>query len=105
MEQNISDIIQALTVLISTGAILLLTYSINKYGSTKVNKVLEIVRIAVGAIEQLGKVNGWDGKKKKIEALDYITKTLNNKGIKIKRTDLDMMIESIVSEFNRKMPK
>lgn len=105
MEQNISDIIQALAVLISTGAILLLTYSINKYGSTKVNKVLEIVRIAVGAIEQLGKVNGWDGKKKKIEALDYITKTLNNKGIKIKRTDLDMMIESIVSEFNRKMPK
>lgn len=105
MEQNISDIIQALAVLISTGAILLLTYSINKYGSTKVNKVLEIVRIAVGAIEQLGKVNGWDGKKKKIEALDYITKTLNSKGIKVRRTDLDMMIESIVSEFNRKMPK
>ena len=105
MEQNISDIIQALAVLISTGAILLLTYSINKYGSTKVNKVLEIVRIAVGAVEQLGKVNGWDGKEKKMEALNYITKTLNSKGIKVRRTDLEMMIESIVSEFNRKMPK
>lgn len=105
MEQNISDIIQALAVLISTGAILLLTYSINKYGSNKVNKVLEIVRIAVGAVEQLGKVNGWDGKEKKMEALNYITKTLNAKGIKVRKTDLEMMIESIVSEFNRKMPK
>lgn len=105
MEQNISDIIQALAVLISTGAILLLTYSINKYGSTKVNKVLEIVRIAVGAVEQLGKVNGWDGKEKKMEALNYITKILNAKGIKVRKTDLEMMIESIVSEFNRKMPK
>ena len=105
MEQNISDIIRALAVLISTGAILLLTYSINKYGSNKVNKVLEIVRIAVGAVEQLGKVNGWDGKEKKMEALNYITKTLNAKGIKVRKTDLEMMIESIVSEFNRKMPK
>lgn len=64
----------------------------------------ELFRIAVNAVEQLGRVNGWDGKQKKIEALDYITKSLNAKGIKVKRTDLDMMIEAVVSEFNKKRP-
>lgn len=50
-------------------------------------------------------VNGWDGKQKKSEALDYITKSLNAKGIKIKKSDLDMMIESVVSEFNKNRPQ
>lgn len=49
-------------------------------------------------------VNGWDGKAKKAEALNYITKSLNAKGIKIKKSDLDMMIESVVAEFNKNKP-
>lgn len=104
MEYNISEIIQVIAVFVSTVAVVIMTYCINKYGVNKVNKVMQTVRIAVNAIEQLGKVNGWDGKQKKIEALDYITKSLNAKGIKVKRTDLDMMIEAVVSEFNKKKP-
>lgn len=104
MESNVTEILQAIALLISTGAIVILTYFAKKYGVSKVNKVLEIVKIGVNAIEQLGKVNGWDGKEKKAEALSYITKSLNAKGIKVKKTDLDMMIESVVAEFNKNRP-
>lgn len=105
MENNMNEILQAVALLISTGAVLVLTYFVKKYGVNKVNKVLEIVRIGVKAVEQLGMVNGWDGKAKKAEALDYITKSLNAKGIKVKKSDLDMMIESVVSEFNKNRPQ
>lgn len=105
MENNITEILQAVALLVSTGAIALLTYFVRKYGVNKVNRVLETVRIGVKAVEQLGMVNGWDGKQKKSEALDYITKSLNAKGIKIKKSDLDMMIESVVSEFNKNRPQ
>lgn len=94
-----------MALLISTGAIVVLTYFVRKYGVNKVNRVLETVRIGVKAVEQLSMVNGWDGKAKKAEALNYITKSLNAKGIKIKKTDLDMMIESVVSEFNKNKPQ
>lgn len=104
MENNINEILQAVALLISTGAVVVLTYFVKKYGVNKVNRVLETVRIGVKAVEQLGMVNGWDGKAKKAEALNYITKSLNAKGIKIKKTDLDMMIESVVSEFNKNKP-
>ena len=105
MENNINEILQAVALLISTGAVVVLTYFVKKYGVNKVNRVLETVRIGVKAVEQLGMVNGWDGKAKKAEALNYITKSLNAKGIKIKKTDLDMMIESVVSEFNKNRPQ
>lgn len=105
MENNVTEILQAVALLVSTGAIAILTYCMRKYGTNKVNKVLEIVRIAVNAMEQLGAVNGWDGKTKKAEALDYITKSLNAKGIKVKKSDLDMMIESVVAEFNKNRPR
>lgn len=105
MENNINEILQAVALLISTGAVVVLTYFVKKYGVNKVNRVLETVRIGVKAVEQLGMVNGWDGKAKKAEALDYITKSLNAKGIKIKKSDLDMMIESVVSEFNKNKPQ
>ncbi|MBU5669674.1 phage holin family protein [Peptoniphilus sp. MSJ-1] len=101
MEFNYTDIAQAVAVIISAGAVAILSYCMSKYGKNNVNKVLDYVRIAVKAVEQLGYVNGWDGKQKKSEALDYVTKTLNGKGIKCERKDLDMMIESIVAEFNR----
>lgn len=104
MENNINEILQAVALLISTGAVVVLTYFVKKYGVNKVNRVLETVRIGVKAVEQLGMVNGWDGKAKKAEALNYITKSLNAKGIKIKKSDLDMMIESVVSEFNKNKP-
>lgn len=104
MENNINEILQAVALLISTGAVVVLTYFVKKYGVNKVNRVLETVRIGVKAVEQLGLVNGWDGKQKKAEALDYVTKTLNAKGIKVKKADLDMMIESVVSEFNKNKP-
>lgn len=105
MENNINEILQAVALLISTGAVVVLTYFVRKYGVNKVNRVLETVRIGVKAVEQLGMVNGWDGKAKKAEALNYITKSLNAKGIKIKKSDLDMMIESVVSEFNKNRPQ
>lgn len=105
MENNINEILQAVALLISTGAVVVLTYFVKKYGINKVNRVLETVRIGVKAVEQLGMVNGWDGKAKKAEALNYITKSLNAKGIKIKKSDLDMMIESVVSEFNKNKPQ
>lgn len=105
MENNINEILQAVALLISTGAVVVLTYFVKKYGVNKVNRVLETVRIGVKAVEQLGMVNGWDGKAKKAEALDYITKSLSVKGIKIKKSDLDMMIESVVSEFNKNRPQ
>lgn len=105
MENNINEILQAVALLISTGAVVVLTYFVKKYGVNKVNRVLETVRIGVKAVEQLGMVNGWDGKAKKAEALNYITKSLNAKGIKIKKSDLDMMIESVVSEFNKNRPQ
>lgn len=105
MENNINEILQAVALLISTGAIVVLTYFVRKYGVNKVNRVLETVRIGVKAVEQLGMINGWDGKAKKAEALNYITKSLNAKGIKIKKSDLDMMIESVVSEFNKNKPQ
>lgn len=93
-----------MALIISTGAIALLTYFVRKYGDNRVNKILKVVRIAVNAMEQLGKINSWDGKQKKAEALDYITKTLNAKGIKVKKADLDMRIESVVSEVNKNRP-
>lgn len=105
MENNMNEILQAVALLISTVAIVVLTYFVRKYGVNKVNRVLKTVRIGVKAVEQLGMVNGWDGKQKKSEALDYITKSLNAKGIKIKKSDLDMMIESVVSEFNKNRPQ
>ena len=105
MENNINEILQAVALLISTGAIVVLTYFVKKYGVNKVNRALETVRIGVKAVEQLGMVNGWDGKAKKAEALNYITKSLNAKGIKIKKSDLDMMIESVVAEFNKNRPQ
>lgn len=94
-----------MALLIYTGAVVVLTYFVKKYGVNKVNRVLETVKIVVKAVEQLGMVNGWDGKAKKAEALSYITKSLNSKGIKIKKSDLDMMIESVVSEFNKSRPQ
>lgn len=68
MENNITKILEAVAPIISTGAIALLTYFVRKYGANRVNKILEVVRIAVNAMEQLGRVNGWDGKQKKAEA-------------------------------------
>lgn len=105
MGNNVNEILEAVALLISTGAIVILTYFIKKYGVDKVNRVLETVRIGVKAVEQLGMVNGWNGKQKKSEALDYITKSLNAKGMNVKKADLDMMIESVVSEFNKNRPQ
>ena len=68
IEINITEILKAMALIISTGAIALLTYFVRKYGANRVNKILEVVRIAVNAIEQLGRVNGWDGKQKKAKA-------------------------------------
>lgn len=68
IENNITEILKAMALIISTGAIALLTYFVRKYGANRVNKILEVVRIAVNAIEQLGRVNGWDGKQKKAKA-------------------------------------
>ena len=68
IENNITEILKAMALIISTGAIALLTYSVRKYGANRGNKILEVVRIAVNAIEQLGRVNGWDGKQKKAKA-------------------------------------
>lgn len=105
MENNITEIMQAIALLFSTGVIVVLTYFIKKYGVNKVDKVLKFVTIAVKAVEQMGRINGWDGKQKKAEALDCITKTLNKKGIKVNKADLDMMIDSVVYEFNKNRPK
>ncbi|MDU6031290.1 MAG: hypothetical protein ACLUJH_03995 [Peptoniphilus sp.] len=68
IENNITEILKAMALIISTGAIALLTYFVRKYGANRGNKILEVVRIAVNAIEQLGRVNGWDGKQKKAKA-------------------------------------
>ena len=68
IENNITEILKAMALIISTGAIALLTYFVRKYGANRVNKILEVVRIAVNAIEQLGRVNGCDGKQKKAKA-------------------------------------
>lgn len=105
MENNITEIMQVIALLISTGAIVVVTYFIKKYGVNKVDKVLKFVTIAVKAVEQMDRINGWDVKQKKSEALDYITKTLNKKSIKVNKTDLDMMIDPVVYEFNKNRPK
>ncbi|MBU5669481.1 phage holin family protein [Peptoniphilus sp. MSJ-1] len=101
MELNYFEIIQAITVIIGAIAVYIFASLNQKYGKQNVDHVLQYVRIGVKAVEQLGAVNGWNGEEKKQQALDYIVKTLNSKGIKISKKDLNMMIESVVAEFNK----
>ena len=53
------------------------------------------------AVEQLGKVYGWDSKRKKDEAMNYAIESLREKGIEVSKKDLDMAIEAVVSQLNK----
>lgn len=67
-----------------------------KYGQQKINNVLEIVKIAVNAAEQIYNKGGQGNLKK-----EYVIQYLKDHGIKIKDDELDTMIEASVLELNK----
>ena len=59
----------------------------------------KVAETCVKAVEQLYK--DLDGEKKKQKAIDNITKMLAEKGIKITKLEIEMLLEAAVAEFNR----
>lgn len=72
-----------------------------RIATDKVKK--SVVKTCVLAIEQL--YQDLDGEKKKAKAIANITKMLNEKGIKITQLEIEMLLESVVAEFNAKRKK
>lgn len=57
----------------------------------------ETCNVVVNAVEQIAKVNGWTGEKKKSEAISYVVKMLNKKGLNIDTEEINLMIEAAVN--------
>ncbi len=101
MEIDFAEVLKAITTLIMAGIAISFALSYKKFGEDNVSKVMQIAKIAVMAVEQLGKVYGWDSKRKKDEAMDYAIESLREKGIEVSKKDLDMAIEAVVSQLNK----
>lgn len=71
----------------------------DKYIDTKEKK--EIVKLTVQYVEQVFKE--LHGKEKLEKAKEKAVEWLNEKGIKISETELEILIESSVNEFNKTM--
>lgn len=69
-----------------------------KYVDTKTKK--EIVNATVAYVEQVYKT--LKGEEKLIKAKEKALEWLNDKGIKISNTELEILIESAVNSFNQK---
>lgn len=68
-----------------------------KYIDTKVKQ--DVVRTCVSAVEQI--YIDIHGEEKKAVAIDYVQEVLAIKGIKVGDTELDILVESAVQEFNK----
>lgn len=80
------------------------------YFGTQMKRILEkyvtdrtkrsIVEGCVKAVEQL--YNGMQGEEKKQKAIESISAMLSEKNISISPPEMEMLIESVVAEFNTK---
>ena len=92
-----------LKIVISVVAALIAYYLIpvlkKAVADAKYEELVKVVSIAVEAAEQTYKQSGM-GKVKKEDVLNFVTKWLNDKNIKISPEQLDKLIESAVFRIN-----
>lgn len=91
---DIFYVILSLVSIVITGIVIPLLKQ--KYGQQKINNVLDVVKIAVNAAEQIYSKRGQGSLKK-----EYVIQYLKEHGIKIKDDELDAMIEACVLELNK----
>lgn len=100
MNTNITMILEAA---ISLAVALITTFVIpwlkQKVEAEKLSKILTYVHMAVGAAEQLAKVNGWDGDRKK----NYVENYIRGLGFMVDVETLDAMIENAVIELHAEL--
>lgn len=83
-------------VIVGLVARYLIPYLKTKVTTTQQTEILEIVNIAVKAAEQT--LNG--GKVKKADVVSFVSKYLDERGIKISEEQLDKLIEAAVFAMN-----
>lgn len=104
MENLWMEILKIIISLVITVSVILVTrYLIPKIkeeiGTEKFNKVVEYVRLAVAAAEQIFSGTGL-GEKKKEFVLNFINKILKKLNYSLTEEELDVLIESIVKSMN-----
>ena len=77
---------------------------------TKINeindkRVVELVRQAVEAFEEIYKTLPKSGEVKKSEVLEFVNEMLKEYGVSINQNFLDKMIEALVYEMNERQKK
>lgn len=98
-------LVKILSIIVSIASIWI-TYYLVPYLKSKIQlqqneQVREFVSMAVKAAEQQIKGSG-AGKQKKQEVIEFVTKWLNDKNIKITEEQLSQIIESAVYSMNNK---
>lgn len=78
-------------------AVYLIPYIRNKTQDAKYANLVEMVNVAVMAAEQT--LGAKQGKAKKAEVMEFVTMWLNDHGIKITATQLDMLVEAAVLQL------
>ena len=97
MDQGLVQIVLAIIGLLGTLITAIAVPLIKaKYDAEKRAKIYDYIKIAVGAADQILKVEDPTGEKRKQFVVDYLTE----KGLKITMEDLNMMIEAAVQQLN-----
>lgn len=86
-----------LAVLLITGFII--PYLKANIEAEKLNKILDMVDIAVGAAEQIAAVYGHDGEWKK----NFVTQYIRDLGLDVDADTLNLMIENAVIQLHNEL--
>lgn len=96
MEKIILEVVQYLLNFLMAGIAVLIARALKKFINTDTKK--KVVQTVVGAVEQVyTDIHGAD---KLAEAMRIASELLTEKGIKVSQSELEVLIESAVSEFN-----
>jgi len=105
MDQNlIYTIVQSALILLIGGVVGLIVKKLNeKFTPEEIARYKEVFMVFVMAVEQIGKVLGWDGKQKFEEAKKRAIAWLASKGKILSEEQIQSLIEACVAELNLKL--
>lgn len=98
MENYIFEILMTMATAVASFIGITIKNAYIKYVDTKTKK--EIVKSTVEYVEQVSSSTGMSSENKFNKAKDKALEWLNEKGIKISDTELEVLIESAVNNFN-----
>ena len=103
MNQIVFDVVVGVIILAVTIVVrYLVPYLKTQIEQSNYSAVLDIVDVAVHAVEQTIRESG-QGKAKKAEVIKFVTKWLNENNLAISEEQLDKLIEAAVFTMNKEM--